>query len=164
MSAKLFEVGAEVIELPTIRIEAPLEREEFSRLVTDVHTYDWPPQAPMGWSFFDAFFAAYEDARSFGKPKIAAIGPATARKIAEYRFTTDLPRNFRGRGFVEAFKNQHIESQTVLWVKAEDTREIIYDKLMNRERLWIVVLPTGMFLRPGILPERLRALQQVVLM
>jgi uroporphyrinogen III methyltransferase/synthase len=83
--------------------------------------------------FFDAFFAAYEDARSFGKPKIAAIGPATARKIAEYRFATDLlPETFVAEGLVEAFKNQHVESQTVLWVKAEDTREIIYDKLMEQ--------------------------------
>ena len=31
---------------------------------------------------------------------------------------------------MEAFKKQHIESQTVLWVKAEETREIIYDELM----------------------------------
>ena len=133
LSSELFEAGADVIELPTIRIEAPLEREEFSRLVADVHTYDWVVfTSPNGVEhFFDAFFSAYEDARSFGKPKIAAIGPATAGKIAEYRFATDLlPETFVAEGLVEAFKKQHIESQTVLWVKAEETREIIYDELM----------------------------------
>ena len=31
---------------------------------------------------------------------------------------------------MEALKKEHVESQTVLWVKAEDTREIIYDELM----------------------------------
>ena len=75
LSSELVEAGAEVIELPTIRIEAPLEREEFSRLVADVHTYDWVVfTSPNGVEhFFDAFFSAYEDARSFVKPKIAAI-------------------------------------------------------------------------------------------
>lgn len=135
LSSELFEAGADVVELPTIRIEPPVQREEFSRLVTDVHTYDWVIfTSPNGVErFFDAFFAAYEDARSFGKPKIAAIGPATARKIAEYRFTTDLlPEKFVAEGLVEALKKEHVESQMVLWVKAEDTREIIYDKLMEQ--------------------------------
>jgi len=133
LSSELFEAGADVVELPTIRIEPPAQREEFSRLVTDVHTYDWVIfTSPNGVErFFDAFFAAYEDARSFGKPKIAAIGPATAKKIAEYRFATDLlPEKFVAEGLVEALKKEHVESQTVLWVKAEDTREIIYDELM----------------------------------
>ena len=131
----LLELGADVVELPTIRIEPPADREEFSRLVTDVHTYDWVVfTSPNGVErFFEAFFAAYEDARSFGKPRIAAIGPATARKIAEYRFATDLlPEKFVAEGLVEAFKKEHIESQTILWVKAEETRDVLYDELMDQ--------------------------------
>ena len=135
LSARLLELGADVVELPTIRIEPPADREEFSRLVTDVHTYDWVVfTSPNGVErFFEAFFAAYEDARSFGKPRIAAIGPATARKIAEYRFATDLlPEKFVAEGLVEAFKKEHIESQTILWVKAEETRDVLYDELMDQ--------------------------------
>ena len=135
LSARLLELGADVVELPTIRIEPPVDREEFSRLVTDVHTYDWVVfTSPNGVErFFEAFFAAYEDARSFGKPRIAAIGPATARKIAEYRFATDLlPEKFVAEGLVEAFKKEHIESQTILWVKAEETRDVLYDELMDQ--------------------------------
>lgn len=76
---------------------------------------------------------ANDDARSFGKPKIAAIGPGTAKKIAEYRFTTDLlPVKLVAEGLVKAFKKESIESQTILWVKAEETREVICDELMKQ--------------------------------
>ena len=135
LSLQLRELGADVVELPTIRIEQPKDRTGFSRLVADVHTYDWVVfTSPNGVErFFEAFFAAYEDARSFGKPRIAAIGPSTAKKIAEYRFATDLlPEKFVAEGLVEAFSKEHIESQTVLWVKAEDTRDIVYEELMKQ--------------------------------
>jgi len=135
LSARLLELGADVMELPTIRIEPPEDRAEFSRLVTDVHTYDWVIfTSPNGVErFFEAFFAAYDDARSFGKPKIAAIGPSTAKKIAEYRFATDLlPETFVAEGLVKAFSKEHVESQTVLWVKAEETRDVLYEDLMKQ--------------------------------
>ena len=135
LSARLLELGADVVELPIIRIEPPEDPVEFSRLVADVHTYDWVVfTSPNGVErFFEAFFAACDDARSFGKPKIAAIGPGTAKKIAEYRFATDLlPEKFVAEGLVEAFSKEHIESQTVLWVKAGETRDIIYEELMEQ--------------------------------
>lgn len=134
LSARLLDLGADVVELPTIRIDPPLEPEGFAQLVTDVHSYDWVVfTSPNGVErFFEAFFSAYGDARSFGNPRIAAIGPSTAKKIAEYRFTTDLmPEKFVAEGLVEAFKKEHIESQTVLWVKAEGTRDVIFDELMK---------------------------------
>ena len=135
LSVRLRELGADVVELPTIRIEPPQDTAEFSRLVADVHTYDWVVfTSPNGVErFFEAFFAAYDDARSFGKPRIAAIGPSTAKKIAEYRFATDLlPEKFVAEGLVESFSKEHIESQTVLWVKAEETRDIVYEELMSQ--------------------------------
>ena len=135
LSARLAELGADVVELPTIRIERPQEPEGFAQLVADVHTYDWVVfTSPNGVErFFEAFFAAYPDARSFGKPRIAAIGPSTAKKIAEYRFATDLlPKNYVAEGLIEAFKKENIESQTVLWVKAQDTRDVIFEELMKQ--------------------------------
>ena len=135
LSARLLELGADVVELPTIRVDPPVYPDEFAQLVADVHTYDWVVfTSPNGVEkFFEAFYSAYSDARSFGNPRIAAIGPSTAKKIAEYRFTTDLlPEKFVAEGLVKAFKKEHIESQTVLWVKAEETRDVIFDELMKQ--------------------------------
>lgn len=133
LSKQLGNLGADVIELPTIKIEPPEDRLEFASMVADAHTYDWLIfTSPNGVEkFFDAFYATYEDARSLGGPRIAAIGPSTAAKIKEYRFTVDLlpEENFVAEGLIDALKKQSIEHQTLLWVKAEETRDVIQDAL-----------------------------------
>lgn len=128
LSKSLRDLGADVIELPTIRIEGPPDRHEFAELVTHAHEYDWLVfTSPNGVErFFDAFFATYGDARSLGNPRIAAIGNGTAQKIREYRFAVDLiPKRFVAEGLIEAFKDVDVENQTILWIKAAETREVI---------------------------------------
>ena len=132
LSKALRDLGADVIELPTIRIEHPADKQGFAELVTHAHEYDWLVfTSPNGVQrFFDAFFACYPDARSLGNPRIAAIGNGTANKIREYRFAVDLlPQQFVAEGLLEAFKKESVENLTILWVKAEESRDVIYDGL-----------------------------------
>jgi uroporphyrinogen III methyltransferase/synthase len=132
LSRGLADLGADVMELPTIRIEYPEDRVGFAEGVTHAHEYDWLVfSSPNGVEkFFDAFFATYEDARSLGNPRIAVIGNGTAQKVKEYRFAVDLiPEKFVAEGLVEAFGNESIENLTVLWVRAEEARDVIYDGL-----------------------------------
>ncbi|MEM9081401.1 MAG: uroporphyrinogen-III C-methyltransferase [Verrucomicrobiota bacterium] len=132
LSSQLKHLGAEVLERPTIRIEHPDDKVGFAELVRDAHRYDWLVfTSPNGVEkFFQGFYAIYDDARSLGGPKIAAIGPATVAKIKEYRFTVDLvPDKHVAEGLLEAFKSKDVDSQTILWVKAEETRMIIADGL-----------------------------------
>lgn len=132
LSRELAGLGADVIELPTIRIELPDDRQGFAEGVAHAHEYDWLVfSSPNGVEkFFDAFFAVYEDARSLGNPKIAVIGQGTAAKVKEYRFGVDLiPKKFVAEGLVEAFKEESIENLTVLWVRAQEARDVIYDGL-----------------------------------
>jgi uroporphyrinogen III methyltransferase/synthase len=85
LSDRLRALGADVIELPTIRIEPPSNLREFAELVQDAHTYDWIVfTSPNGvTAFFETFFKLYDDAREIGAAKIAAIGPATARRVKD---------------------------------------------------------------------------------
>jgi uroporphyrinogen III methyltransferase/synthase len=132
LSKALGELGADVIELPTIRIEHPEDKQGFAEMVTHAHEYDWLVfTSPNGVErFFDAFFAVYEDARSLGNPRIAAIGNGTAQKIRDYRFAVDLiPQKFVAEGLIEAFKKDSVENLTMLWVKAAESRDVIYDGL-----------------------------------
>ena len=132
LSKALRDLGADVIELPTIRIEPPEDHLGFAEMVTTAHEYDWLVfSSPNGVErFFDAFFAAYDDARSLGHPRIAAIGNGTAKKIRDYRFAVDLiPERFVAEGLIEAFKKQNVENLTMLWVKAAESRDIIGDGL-----------------------------------
>jgi uroporphyrinogen III methyltransferase/synthase len=132
LSQELAALGADVIELPVIRIEAPEDKLGFAENVTHAHEYDWLVfTSPNGVEkFFDAFFAVYGDARSLGNPRIAAIGATTAAKIREYRFAVDLlPEKFVAEALLEAFAKESVENLTILWVKAEDTRETLGDGL-----------------------------------
>ena len=132
LSKQLADLGANVIEIPTIRIEPPEDLKAFAQLVMDSHTYDWLVfTSPNGVDkFFEIFYKLYSDARSIGGVKIAAIGPGTAERIKQYHLAVDLlPQKFVAEGLVEAFKEQEIENQTVLWVKAEQTREILANEL-----------------------------------
>ena len=135
LSKRLGELGADVIELPTIKIEAPQDKRDFAESVAEAHTYDWLVfTSPNGVEkFFDAFYATYQDARSLGGCRIAAIGPSTEKMIRDYRFAVDLmPEKFVAEGLLEAFKNESVEHQKILWVKAEETRDVIYDGLMDQ--------------------------------
>lgn len=132
LSKKLRAHGADVFELPTIRIEPPKDRMEFGRLVQDCHTYDWIVfTSPNGVdAFFDLFFKLYKDARSIGGARIAAIGPGTAKKINENRIAVDvLPEEYVAESLLEAMIKEGIENQTILCVKAESTRDVLYEGL-----------------------------------
>ncbi|HUF61486.1 MAG TPA: uroporphyrinogen-III C-methyltransferase [Verrucomicrobiales bacterium] len=137
LSRGLRDLGADVIELPTIRIEPPPNAKAFAQSVRDAHTYNWLVfTSPNGAeAFFELFFRLYADARCLGGARIAAIGPGTARKIAEYRLAVDLqPEEYIAEGLVRAFEQQEgsIENLTFLWVRAGTTREVISRELGNR--------------------------------
>lgn len=132
LSKKLTQLGADVMELPTIRIEPPKDLKEFGQSVMDCHTYDWIVfTSPNGVEkFFEMFYKLYQDARSIGGAKIAAIGPGTADKIKQMHLAVDLlPEKFVAEGLIQAFKKVNVENQTILWVKAEQTREVIANEL-----------------------------------
>lgn len=139
LSSRLRRLGADVLEMPTIRIAPPTEKREFAEGVVHAHTYDWLVfSSPNGVErFFQAFFAAYRDIRSIGGARIAAIGPGTEAKLREYGLAVDvMPRKYVAEGLVQAFKDAReeigtIEHSTFLWVRGEDARRVIYDGLTS---------------------------------
>jgi uroporphyrinogen III methyltransferase/synthase len=68
LSARLRDLGADVIELATIRIEPPTDLREFAELVQDAHMYDWIvfTSANGAEAFFEMFFKLYDDLREIG--------------------------------------------------------------------------------------------------
>lgn len=133
LSARLRELGADVFELPTIRIEAPSNPKEFASAILHAHQYDWLVfTSPNGvTAFFEKFYEVRGDARELGNVRIAAIGPATAARVREYRFGVDLqPREFVAEAVAEAFEEQgSMENLTVLIARAEQARDFLPDRL-----------------------------------
>lgn len=136
LSSKLRDLGADVMELPTIRIEPPQDLREFAELVRDAHSYDWIIfTSPNGVSaFFDLFYKIYDDAREIGGARIAAIGPATAQRVRDYRLHVDLqPEEFVAEAIVRAFdKEGGLENLRILLARAEKARDVLPKQLSER--------------------------------
>ena len=133
LSARLRELGADVDELPTIRIEPPQNLLEFGQLVQDAHSYSWLIfTSPNGVdAFFDLFFKIYRDAREIGGARIAAIGPATAERIRQYHLQVDLqPEKAVAEAIVEAFKEEcSVENEKILIIRPETARDVLATRL-----------------------------------
>ena len=129
LTKSLAELGADVIEIPTIRTEPPTNLREFAEMVRDAHAYDWllftSPNAVE--AFFEMFYRIYSDAREIGGTRIAAVGPATAQKIRDYRLRVDVqPDEFVPEAIVDALrKDGDIENLRVLIPRAEITRDVL---------------------------------------
>ena len=132
--ATLRELGADAFELPTIRIVPPRDKVAFVEAMADVRGYDWIVfTSPNGVeAFFDAFFAAHEDARELGGARIAAAGNGTAKKIGEYRFGVDLiPKEFVAESLLQDFKEMNLEHLRILLPRAAGAREMLAIELEN---------------------------------
>jgi uroporphyrinogen III methyltransferase/synthase len=133
LSAKLRTLGADVYELPTIRVEPPDNLMEFGELVRDVFQYDWLifTSANGVDAFFSMFYRLYDDARSIGNVKIAAIGPATAERIKNFHLAVDLqPKEFVAEAILdELVKLGSVENLKFLVVRAHGAREVLPKRL-----------------------------------
>src|SRR5881394_4371864 len=82
LSRLLLELGAEVLEIPTIKILPPNHQDGIVEALGGLNAYDWIVfTSPNGvtW-FFDYFFKKFQDLREIGGARIAAVGPVTAAK------------------------------------------------------------------------------------
>ena len=116
-------LGAEVLEIPTIKIAPPTDKQALIDALLELNSYEWLIfTSPNGvTSFFDAFFKSFKDLRDLGGCRIAAVGPATAAKLKELHLQVDLmPEEYVSSKIAEAFKSeQSIENLNVLLLRAE---------------------------------------------
>jgi uroporphyrinogen III methyltransferase/synthase len=92
LSRQLLDLGAEVMEIPTIKIVPPDEHQDLVDVLVGIGSYDWLIfTSPNGvTTFFDYFFKTYEDLRDLGAVRIAAVGPGTATKLTELHLKVDV--------------------------------------------------------------------------
>ena len=123
ITTRLAELGADVMEVPTIKISEPLERMAVVEALLEINSYEWLifTSANGVKAFFDLFFKQFKDMRDIGGARIAAVGPATAAKLAEYHLQVDLtPEEFTGAKVAAAFmKYQNIENVKMCIFRAE---------------------------------------------
>jgi len=105
LSAQLRDLGARVIEVPAIAIEAPSDGGlGLARAAGKLagRAYDWV--AFSSANAVERFLDLVPDARVLAGTRVAAVGPATAAALARYRLVADLvPEVQSARGLVAAF-------------------------------------------------------------
>lgn len=133
LSSRLHDLGADVLELPTIRIEPPSDLRAFAELVQDAHSYDWIIFTSVNGvnAFFDLFYKLYDDAREIGGTRIAAIGPGTAARLKDFHMHVDLqPEEFVAESVVKSFEEQgNVENLKILIARAEQARDVLPNRL-----------------------------------
>jgi uroporphyrinogen III methyltransferase / synthase len=111
---RLAELGADVLEVPTIKIAAPDDRQGIIDALLELNSYDWLvfTSANGVTAFFELFFKRFQDLRDLGGARIAAVGPATAAKLRELHLQVDLtPDAATAQKLAEAFeKYQSVEN------------------------------------------------------
>jgi uroporphyrinogen III methyltransferase/synthase len=123
LARQLQERGAEVLEIPTIKIQPPTRLQEIVDALIELNSYDWLVfTSPNGvTTFFDYFFRHFHDMRDLGGARIAAIGPATANKLKELHLQVDLmPDEALAAKVAKAFaKFESIENLKICLLRAE---------------------------------------------
>jgi uroporphyrinogen III methyltransferase/synthase len=135
LAATLHDLGAEVVELPAIRIEPRLGTAEVRAAAAAIGIYELIClTSPTGVRLlFEAIAAAGLDARALAGATVAAIGPGTARALAERGVLADvLPERFVAEALVEALAEVEVEGARVLVARAVEARAVLPDALRER--------------------------------
>jgi uroporphyrinogen III methyltransferase/synthase len=123
LSRQLLELGAEVLEIPTIKIVPPDNKQDLMDALLGLGEYDWIVfTSPNGVdAFFDYFFKAFDDLRDIGGLRIAAVGASTAQKLRDLHLKVDLmPDEYVAKKIVGAFRAyESIENLRMLIVRAQ---------------------------------------------
>jgi uroporphyrinogen III methyltransferase/synthase len=123
LSRRLRDSGAEVLEIATIKVEAPSAREPLIDALLELNSYDWLVfTSPNGvTTFFEYFFRQFHDMRDLGGARIAAVGPATANKLKALHLQVDLmPEEALGASIAEAFSEfESVENLKICLLRAE---------------------------------------------
>lgn len=132
---RLEALGAEVIELPAIRIDPRIDTPEVAAMCDALHTYALIClTSPNGVRLlFEAMAQRGLDARALFDATIAAIGPGTARALRAHGVIADIvpPRSI-AESLIEALAGVDVNGRPVLVARAAEARDILPEALVER--------------------------------
>ena len=135
LSARLRNLGADVVELPAIRVQPLLDSDEVRQAVANLHTYALVCLTSTNGVqlLFEAMAQAGRDARALANSTVAAIGSATATSLAGHGVTADvMPESFVAESLLEALEGVDISGRPVLVAQPAQARDLLPDTLRER--------------------------------
>jgi len=126
--SKLTRLGAQCIEIPTIKIAPPRNLSPLKESIEKINSYDWLVFTSVNGVkyFFDTLFDMGKDVRALGHLKFACIGPVTKERLKDFGIISDiLPRTFQAESVIDAFSSVEIKDKRVLLPRAKKARTIL---------------------------------------
>ncbi len=130
---RLHDLGATVIEAPSIQIEALGDYDEVDRAIAGIGTYDWLVFTSVNGvdHFMRRALSQVRDIRDLRGPRICAVGPATAERLQRLHLRVDVvPEEDRAEGVIAALlATGSLDGVRMLLPRADIAREMLPDEL-----------------------------------
>ncbi len=131
----LREVGAGVVSLPVLEFTTPKDDSLIKPAIDELRadSYDWVVfTSANAVRAFHRSLRSYEtDVRAYAGARIATVGPATARALADMGLESDLiPEDQRAEGLLDALSAaEQLRGKRFLLPRAEVARNVLPDSL-----------------------------------
>ena len=133
LGAMLSVLGAEVIELPLIKVSKDIELDLLADVMLELGSYDWIvfTSANGVRYFFEEFRRIFDDIRSLGLLRMACVGDATARALKAMHLKIECqPPVATAEALADALIGTgSLDSAKVLVITGNLNREILVKKL-----------------------------------
>ncbi len=133
LAGRLRALGAEVVELPLIRVVPDVDVEAAKEVFAEIGQYEWIvfTSANGVRHFFDVFFRQFEDIRALGLMRVAAVGEGTAEAIRGLRLKVDVvPEKAVAEELGEALAaEQTLDNVRILVVTGNRNRDALLKRL-----------------------------------
>jgi uroporphyrinogen-III synthase len=142
--ARLEALGADVIELPLIKVAKDVDLNTLAEVLQEFGAYEWIVFTSVNGVkyFFEEFIRVHVDIRALGLVRIAAVGEATSAALRDLHLRVDLqPKKASGEELaLELINRESIDSAKILVVTGNRNREVLVEKL-HEARAIVDTLP-----------------------
>jgi uroporphyrinogen III methyltransferase/synthase len=125
---RLSDLGAECLECPTIKVVPPDDVKPLDQAIDNLSSYDWLMFTSVNGVnfFFNRLFEKNKDVRALNHVRTAVIGPATAQRLFDFGFKSDIvPESYKAESVVEAFAKEDIIGKKILLPRAKEARQVL---------------------------------------
>ena len=125
---RLSDLGAECLEFPTISVVPAEDVRPLDNAVDNLASYDWLVFTSVNGVdfFFSRLFEKDKDVRDLNHIRTAVVGSATARRLLDFGFKSDIvPETYRAESVVKAFAEQDIAGKKILLPRAKEARPVL---------------------------------------
>ncbi|MCP4375221.1 MAG: uroporphyrinogen-III C-methyltransferase [bacterium] len=154
LTAQLEDLGAEVVELPAIRIEPPLDTTPLDHAAGNASEFDWVifTSANGVDAFFGALRRANLDSRALSGVQICVIGPGTAKRLEQFGLRPDAqPKTYQAAEISQTLANiEDLNGKKILCPRADIAPK---DLITDLEALGAVVSDITAYRTVGETPE-----------